>query len=115
MDFPLDAFVNRPRNSQKISKISGRRAGAQNVLVFRNQGAKTCFCPRKKDPVAMKTEPILTIEDVAQRLRIEPRTVYELTRRRARRPLPVLRVGKFLRFRWSHIEKWLDESLKETR
>jgi excisionase family DNA binding protein len=60
-------------------------------------------------------EPILTIEDVAQRLRIEPRTVYELTRKRAKRPLPVLRVGKFLRFRWSHIEKWLDESLKETR
>ena len=60
-------------------------------------------------------EPILTIEDVAQRLRIEPRTVYELIRKRAKRPLPVLRVGKFLRFRWSHIETWLDESLKETR
>lgn len=60
-------------------------------------------------------EPILTIEDVAQRLSIEPRTVYELTCRGAKRPLPLLRVGKFLRFRWSHIEKWLDESLKGTR
>jgi excisionase family DNA binding protein len=60
-------------------------------------------------------EPILTKEDVAQRLRVEPRTVYELTRRRAKRPMPVLRVGKYLRFKWSLIEKWLDESLTETR
>lgn len=54
-------------------------------------------------------EPILTIEQVAERLQLKPATVYELTRRRNRRPLPVLRVGKFLRFRWSQIEAWLVE------
>ena len=53
------------------------------------------------------SEPILTIEQVAERLQLKPSTVYELTRRRSRRPLPVLRVGKFLRFRWSEIEAWL--------
>jgi len=55
-------------------------------------------------------EPILTIEQVAERLQLKPSTVYELTRRRNRHPLPVLRAGKFLRFRWSEIERWLDES-----
>ena len=54
-------------------------------------------------------EPILTIEQVAERLQLRPSTVYELTRRRNRRPLPVLRAGKFLRFRWSQIEAWLVE------
>ena len=54
-------------------------------------------------------EPILTIEQVAKRLQLRPSTVYELTRRRNRRPLPVLRAGKFLRFRWSQIEAWLVE------
>jgi excisionase family DNA binding protein len=54
-------------------------------------------------------EPILTIEQVAERLQLSPSTVYELTRRRSRRPLPVLRAGKFLRFRWSQIEAWLVE------
>jgi excisionase family DNA binding protein len=56
------------------------------------------------------SEPILTIEQVAERLQLKPSTVYELTRRRSRHPLPVLRAGKFLRFRWSEVERWLDES-----
>jgi len=54
-------------------------------------------------------EPILTIEQVAERLQLKPSTVCELTRRRNRHPLPALRVGKFLRFRWSEIERWLNE------
>lgn len=54
-------------------------------------------------------EPILTIQQVAERLQLSPSTVYELTRRRSRHPLPVLRAGKFLRFRWSQIEAWLVE------
>jgi excisionase family DNA binding protein len=66
----------------------------------------------KKDVVEpvvsiQSSEPILTIEQVAERLQLKPSTVYELTRRRSRRPLPVLRAGKFLRFRWSQIEAWL--------
>jgi len=56
------------------------------------------------------SEPILTIQQVVERLQLKPSTVYELTRRRSGHPLPVLRPGKFLRFRWSEIEKWLDES-----
>jgi len=55
------------------------------------------------------SEPILTIEQVAERLQLKPSTIYELTRRRNSRPLPVLRAGKFLRFRWSEIEAWLTE------
>jgi excisionase family DNA binding protein len=76
---------------------------------------KPVFEPRSVPTTLAGFEPILTKEDVAQRLRVEPRTVYELTRRRAKRPMPVLRVGKYLRFKWSLIEKWLDESLTETR
>jgi excisionase family DNA binding protein len=54
-------------------------------------------------------EPILTKEQVAQRLQVKASTVYELARRRSIRPLPVLKVGKYLRFRWSDVERWLDE------
>jgi len=60
------------------------------------------------------SEPILTVEQVAERLQLKPSTIYELTRRRNRRPLPVLRAGKFLRFRWSEVEQWLNESREET-
>jgi hypothetical protein len=53
-------------------------------------------------------EPILTLQDIADRLRFDSaRTVYELTRRRNKRPLPAMRAGKVLRFYWSDVEKWL--------
>jgi hypothetical protein len=53
-------------------------------------------------------EPILTPQDVADRLRFDSaRTVYELTRRRNKRPLPAMKAGKVLRFYWSEVERWL--------
>jgi excisionase family DNA binding protein len=52
---------------------------------------------------------ILTGEQVATQLQISPDTVYELTRRRCRNPLPFIKVGKYLRFRWSDVERWLDD------
>lgn len=53
-------------------------------------------------------EPILTIEDIATRLKFKnTSTVYELTRKRNRRPMPAMRVGKVLRFYWSEVERWL--------
>jgi excisionase family DNA binding protein len=53
-------------------------------------------------------EPILTAEQVSEILQLKTSTIYELTRRRNARPLPVHKAGKFLRFRRSEIELWLD-------
>jgi excisionase family DNA binding protein len=57
-------------------------------------------------------EPILTPEQVAKLLQVKRSTVYEFTRRRSkgREPMPCLRAGKYLRFRFSEIEKWLSVS-----
>jgi excisionase family DNA binding protein len=55
-------------------------------------------------------EPILTLEQVAERLQMKPSTVRELIRKRNRNPLPALKAGKFLRFKWSMVEQWLDDS-----
>ena len=59
-------------------------------------------------PVSPQFEPILTVEQTAEILQLKPSTIYELTRRRNSRPLPVHKAGKFLRFRRSEIERWLD-------
>jgi len=56
---------------------------------------------------ASKPESILTGEQVAERLQLKTSTVYEFTRRRNKRPVPAMRAGKFLRFYWSDVEKWL--------
>jgi excisionase family DNA binding protein len=62
-----------------------------------------------KTPVPSNTlnEEILTGEEVALRLKVPPTTVYEWTRRRNRRPIPNHRAGKYLRFYFSEVEKWL--------
>jgi excisionase family DNA binding protein len=60
---------------------------------------------------ADSTPEILTPEDAADLLRLEPSQLYELTRNRARsrhsKPIPVCKVGKLLRFRRSSILAWL--------
>jgi excisionase family DNA binding protein len=53
---------------------------------------------------------VMTKEEVAAFLRVEPSTVYELTRKRSRHPLPFRRVGKYLRFSRTEIERWWNEA-----
>ena len=53
---------------------------------------------------------VMTKEEVAQFLRVEPSTVYELTRKRSRHPLPFRRVGKYLRFSRTEVERWWNEA-----
>jgi hypothetical protein len=56
-------------------------------------------------------EPILTLAQATERLQLKPETVRELLRKRGnRKPLPSLKAGKFLRFKWSLVERWLDET-----
>jgi excisionase family DNA binding protein len=59
------------------------------------------------------TPEILTPEDAAELLRLEPSQLYELTRTRARsrhkKPIPRIKVGKFIRFRRSSLLAWLSE------
>jgi hypothetical protein len=58
----------------------------------------------------IRYEPILTLEQVAERLQLSVAQVRELFLTRKDNPLPALKAGKFLRFEWSTIEAWLDES-----
>src|SRR5216683_4987839 len=61
-----------------------------------------------------KQLPALTLEQVGRIL--QKRTVeqvYEMTRRRASRPLPVFRSGKELRSSWTKIQQWIDEGFEE--
>ena len=64
--------------------------------------------PEQTPAPRIEPEPILTIEDVATRPKFKnTSTVYELTRKRNRRPMPAMRAGKVLRFYWSEVERWL--------
>ena len=51
---------------------------------------------------------IMTVEDVAEYLRISPRTVYDWAQRRL---IPCGRLGAIWRFKRSVVEKWLDAKI----
>jgi hypothetical protein len=56
---------------------------------------------------------ILTPAQLAKRLQVKLSWVYESTRGRGRYggpPLPVLRVGKYLRFCWPDVVAWMREN-----
>lgn len=58
---------------------------------------------------------IITIDELAAWLRISKNTIYDITsgRSTAKHPLPVLRIGKSIRFVRADIQGWIDRS-KET-
>jgi len=55
---------------------------------------------------------LLTAEELAERLSVPPSWVREKTRVRSslrdKDPLPVVRLGKYCRFKWSEIQAWLE-------
>jgi excisionase family DNA binding protein len=53
-------------------------------------------------------EPLLTVHEVAEFLRVSPSWVYERTRRRGKDRLPHVKMGKCLRFRQSDLETYLE-------
>jgi excisionase family DNA binding protein len=59
-------------------------------------------------PVALDSQTLLTIEDVAELLNVPVSWVYERTRRRTSDRIPGFRLGKYWRFREADIVAWLE-------
>jgi hypothetical protein len=61
--------------------------------------------------VAEPPASLLTPEQLAEKLSVPPSWIREKTRERARirdkDPLPVIRLGKYVRFSWPVVEAWL--------
>jgi excisionase family DNA binding protein len=53
---------------------------------------------------------ILTLQEVADRLKVSKRFIYEKTRDRCLNPLPTIRIGKYLRFHWVDVSAWLRQN-----
>ena len=63
------------------------------------------------EAIASAPGALLTPAELASRLAVPPTWVREKTRERARQrdsdPLPVVRLGKYVRFSWPAVEAWL--------
>lgn len=67
-----------------------------------NPAAAVPVSPQPLDP-----SQILTLSEIAERLKVSERWVYEKSRRRCQNPLPVIRIGRYLRFNWIDVSAWL--------
>jgi hypothetical protein len=66
----------------------------------------------KKNEVPFHQTPIdpsqiLTLDELAARLKVSKRWCYEKSRRRSQNPLPTIRIGRYLRFNWISVSAWL--------
>jgi hypothetical protein len=61
----------------------------------------------------LRADDLLTPEQLAGRLQVAKSWVFEQTRNRAKvrnaRPLPCIRMGKYIRFSWIAVSEWLLE------
>jgi predicted DNA-binding transcriptional regulator AlpA len=64
--------------------------------------------------VELRADDILTPEQLAERLQVKKSWIFEQTRNRAKtrndRPLPCIRLGKYLRFNWRDVSEWLTQN-----
>lgn len=51
---------------------------------------------------------LLTVSEVASALKVPVSWIYERTRRSGAERIPHIKLGKYLRFRWSAVREWLD-------
>ena len=65
-------------------------------------------------PVRLDPADILTPEQLAQRLQVKKSWIFEQTRCRAKfrneKPLPCIRLGKYLRFSWVAVCEWMAQN-----
>src|SRR5882672_11326924 len=87
-----------------------RKSTNRGVLPKNLHGGPTMRLVKEEKPMdANPIDPtmILTLAEVAERLKVSQRWVYEKTRRRSQNPLPVIRIGRYLRFDWTRVSVWL--------
>ena len=56
----------------------------------------------------MNEHEILTLEEVAEYLRLKPQTIYKWAQEKK---IPAVKLGKEWRFRRSILDRWLDEQI----
>ena len=60
--------------------------------------------------VRIAPEDLLTLDEVAARLKQTPKSIYSLTRSRSVRRIPHMKCGKRLLFSWVEVSNWLAAS-----
>ena len=91
-----------------------------NIDLFKTNGSSPPTTTQPQPSVGPQNDEVWTVADVAQHLKMTPRQVWELTRRRGQlrsdHPIPYIKIHrKALRFRKSDVQQWLAKLAEEAR
>ena len=75
------SFQNRKRAMAKIQMLDGERSESTDIF--------------------------LTVDELSERLKVHKSWIYAQTRQTGPNAIPRIKVGKYLRFEWIEIEKWI--------
>jgi predicted DNA-binding transcriptional regulator AlpA len=83
-----------------------------NIDLFKTNGSSPPTTTQPETPLNPENDEVWTVADVARHLKMSPRQVWELTRRRGQvrsdHPIPHIKIHrKALRFRKSDVQQWL--------
>jgi len=94
---------------RELARQLHRFEGSMNAKSKSEHIPSSAFVVATAEPATSTV--LLNAEQLAQRLSVPPTWVREKTRERARSgdsdPLPVKRLGKYVRFSWPEVEAWL--------
>lgn len=65
--------------------------------------------------VPLLPQDILTPRQLAERLKVKLGWVYEMMRTGKPHPIPVIRMGRYLRFHWPAVSEWLQSQQRNSR
>jgi predicted DNA-binding transcriptional regulator AlpA len=106
------------RGTRRTRKIRSGTIGKRHVIDIRDLDAwidEQSGSPslnQAKAPLPLLIQDameILTPEEVAKRLKVSVRWVYEKRRPRAKNPIPCPPIGRYIRFDWNRVLEWLNQ------
>ncbi len=69
----------------------------------------------QSNQTVLSPQDILTPEELATRLKVKKSWVYEKMRPRQPHPIPVFRMGRYLRFSWPAVCAWLESTVRPAK
>jgi excisionase family DNA binding protein len=57
----------------------------------------------------MEQDELITISELSQKLKVPVSWLYSRIRERGTETIPVVRVGKYLRFNYENVRQWLEQ------
>jgi hypothetical protein len=91
-----------------------------HIDLFKTNGSSPPSKTQRQASLGPQNDEVWTVADVARHLKMSPRQVWELTRRRGQlrsdHPIPHIKIHrKALRFRKSDVQEWLAKLAEEAR